>query len=496
MRKKILLATKILAIVAICLISFVGIYVQDGNQINNIIKDYKYGKDLKGYREITINPHEESEEEDATTEENKTEESNNTTEKNKTEESNTTTEEKSEDKKESKLTSENFEKSKEIIQKRLEEMGVKDYNIALNKETGLIYLQVPEDENADKIASNINQSGSVEIKDADDTNKVLISSDKFEKASVVYSSTDKGTAVYIQIKFNKEGKEQLKNLSENEYKKLPEKKEETENENTTAEEENTTASTENKTEENTTESKENETAENTTSESEKKEEEKQKNIAFYLSGEQMLTHNFEEPVVDGKMTFNIGQATTDETTFNENQKSAKIICTVLNNGILPIEYKVEENQYVKTEIEIETVKNVLIVIAVVIGLLLIYMIIKNKVAGLLSAIGYMGFVGLYLLLLRGTNVIIELEGIVAGVVCLGINYLFVMNILKHKNKDKKEFNKEYIKSLMKLLPILGVSIYFCFSKVAVLESFGMVMFWGISLIAAYNITITRNLMKK
>ena len=53
-KNKLILAAKILAVVIICLIAFVGIYVQKANKMENVVKDYKLGKDLEGYREFTL----------------------------------------------------------------------------------------------------------------------------------------------------------------------------------------------------------------------------------------------------------------------------------------------------------------------------------------------------------------------------------------------------------------------------------------------------------
>ena len=53
-KSKLKLITKILAILTICLVSFVGIYMQKANKMENIVKGYELTKDLKGYREVTL----------------------------------------------------------------------------------------------------------------------------------------------------------------------------------------------------------------------------------------------------------------------------------------------------------------------------------------------------------------------------------------------------------------------------------------------------------
>ena len=48
---------------------------------------------------------------------------------------------------------------------------------------------------------------------------------------------------------------------------------------------------------------------------------------------------------------------------------------------------------------------------------------------------------------------------------------------------------------IKLIPIMIISLVFCFSGWANLSSFGMIMFWGLVLIAVYNIVVTKTLLK-
>ena len=52
--KKLTVIIKILAILAICLISFFGIYVKENNQYKNKVKDFKLASDLTGYRQLVF----------------------------------------------------------------------------------------------------------------------------------------------------------------------------------------------------------------------------------------------------------------------------------------------------------------------------------------------------------------------------------------------------------------------------------------------------------
>lgn len=420
------LIIKILAIIIICLIGFAGIYLpwKKPFEMNNIIKDFNLSKDLKGYREITINV---SDEEDN-------------------------------------LNEENYNKSKTLIEKRLIELGVQDYNLSMDKQSGNMYLQIPEDNLTDRIVSNISETGKVELKDSEDENNVILTSDKLKKSTYFYNTASTGkTTVYLELQFNKEGTEILKNITENEYKTLPEEE---------------TKTTEEKSEE----------------ESESKETTKQKQVTLYMSENSVTTTSFDEPVEDGKIDLSMGNASTDADSINESLTSARTVSILLNNGPLPIKYEVVENKYVKTDINENTIKSIIICLVINV-MLIIYMIYKHKTKGILAAISYIGFVALYILVLKIFNVTIALSGIVGAVIIAVINYLITMKLLNVDCKDNKKYYKQYLDIIMKVIPILGISIAFVYMPITVLASLGMVMFWGITLALLYNVAITKHIVE-
>ena len=121
---------------------------------------------------------------------------------------------------------------------------------------------------------------------------------------------------------------------------------------------------------------------------------------------------------------------------------------------------------------------------------MIILIIKYKLSGLLTAISYIGFIAAFMLTIRYTNVILSLEGILSIAMILLLNYYLVMKLLKksYRMDTYKEF-------FIKILPIIILTIVFCFVNWAPISSFAMVAFWGILLMAIYNIIITSNLIK-
>lgn len=477
--KKIKLIAKILTIIIICLVGFVGIYLpwKQPIEMNNLVKEYNLSKDLKGYREIILKVSDANKVLDADKKViGDTDSYNDDTIK---DQKYTKSDEKVNSSEV--LNEQNYEKSKSIIEKRLSKFGVQDYNLSMDKQSGTIYIQIPEDTNTDRVVNNITQTGSVELKDSKDDTKVYLKSENLKEAKVLYNQETTGTAVYMSLQFNKEGKEILKNISENEYKTLPEKdtdkSEDANNE-------------ENKEADNTDESKKEDSTESSSSEENKEE---QKQVTLYISGSAVTTTSFDEPVETGNIDLRTAQPTTDSDALQNSITSAQTISALLNNGVLPIKYNVKENQYVKTDINAETVKKVIIAVAVIVAILLVYMIKKHKTRGILATISYIGFVSLYTILLRVFNVTIALEGIAGGIIILVLNYLVNMKLLE-VNGDKKEYYKSYLDIIMKLIPILAISIIFVFIPVTTLASIGMTLFWGIVLMLAYNVTLTKNIV--
>lgn len=477
--KKIKLIAKILTIIIICLVGFVGIYLpwKQPIEMNNLVKEYNLSKDLKGYREIILKVSDANKVLDADKKViGDTDSYNDDTIK---EQKYTKSDEKVNSSEV--LNEQNYEKSKSIIEKRLSKFGVQDYNLSMDKQSGTIYIQIPEDTNTDRVVNNITQTGSVELKDSKDDSKVYLKSENLKEAKVLYNQETTGTAVYMSLQFNKEGKEILKNISENEYKTLPEK------DTDKSEDDN---NEENKEADNTDESKKEDSTESSSSEENKEE---QKQVTLYISGSAVTTTSFDEPVETGNIDLRTAQPTTDSDALQNSITSAQTISDLLNNGVLPIKYNVKENQYVKTDINAETVKKVIIAVAVIVAILLVYMIKKHKTRGILATISYIGFVSLYTILLRVFNVTIALEGIAGGIIILVLNYLVNMKLLE-VNGDKKEYYKSYLDIIMKLIPIFVISIIFVFIPVTTLASIGMTLFWGIVLMLAYNVTLTKNIV--
>lgn len=467
--KKVKISTIILLIILVTMVAFFGIYVNVQNRMENKVEDYSYAMDLSGARIVRLKVDTSTNTIIKDADGKEVEDASSLTDEELTEKGYVKEEvpvNKSED-----LKLENYEKAKKIIEKRLQKANVSNYIIKLDNNSGDIIVELTEDDGTDAIVSMLESSGSFEISDTN-SKEVLLNNDDIKSVKAVYgaSQTGNGTSVYLDFEFTKEGAKKLGQVS-NDYKTV---------------EDNTT-------EENTV--SDNET-ENT--------EQEEKTITMKIDGEEIMTQSFEEPIENGRMQLSIGTATTNQQTFQENISQASTIATVLDSGRMPVEYTVDENQYIHSDITENQIQIGICVVLALALIALVVMIIRYKMLGLLGAISYVGLVSIFLLIIRYANVVLSMEGILGIVVIMILNYIFVNKFLSKLKEKNKELNKTdvqiannetYKEFFIKIVPICITVITFCFINFVPISSFGMTMFWGIALIAGYNVVITNNLFK-
>ena len=129
---------------------------------------------------------------------------------------------------------------------------------------------------------------------------------------------------------------------------------------------------------------------------------------------------------------------------------------------------------------------------------ILILVIKYKLNGLLSGISFIGLVAIYLLAIRYTNVVLSIQGIFGIIVALILNYILnakLLSKIKNSNNVNLSIKEVYKEFYLKLIPICIAIIVFCFINWTPISSFGMVMFYGIILIAVYNFIITNTLLK-
>lgn len=477
--KKVKIFTIILAIILITMIAFGGIYVQKQNRMENKVKDYELGRELKSQRVVELKIKEV--ENDSTNSEEEKKETAETTE--------------SSEKNVEELNESDFENAKKVMEKRLQYLGATDYTISLNKEDGTVRVELPENNNTDMYIYYLYASQKITIKDEEDK-KIILDDDMIKKAKYSYVSDAKGAyQVYEEIELTKDGQAKLNELL-NDYALLSTEVTEIENAKSSESTSTTESTTENTSETNensTTETTENtETTTTTTIEEESK---TSKKVAKVYVNDTAYDVNV---ISKGKITLKIGSASSNTTSVNNNISKAAEIAMLENAGKLKSDYEVNTNRYEYSSItQSEIMYFAMIILAILVVALIVLCIIYKK-AGILASIAFIGFLSIFSLLLRYTNVVISLDGISAIIIIMIINFIINKEILartKKINLVDEAVKATYKNVYLKLIPVGIITIVFCLAKWESLSSFGMIMFWGLILTAIYNFVITRTLLK-
>ncbi len=450
MEKKLKIALIILVMVLVTVVGFGGIYIKRLVSYNNILPDYELGLSLKGSRITTLKVADHTHEVIRDSEGNIVEEIPEGADEN-----SYTKEQVPENSEESK-TKQNYQKAEKIIRGRLKSSKISNYDVRLNDENGDIYVELADTDNTDTNISHLLASGKFEIVDTNDKTVLMTNAD-IESANVLYNSTESGVNVYLDIKFNKEGKKKIKQISKD-YIAVEENKEE-------------------ETEESTTE----------------------KTVTIKVNDEEFLSTHFDAEI--SELTITMGSASTDSDSISENVEQAQYYATLLSNGEMPLEYEVETSDYIQSIYANKVFQYILLgLMALIVLISIVYIIIRYKKLGLLSAIVYIGSISLLLIIIRYTKTEVGLETVIPSLILILINTYVNCKSLKNLDKeDSKEDRKGKIyKSYLKVIDLLIItlipSVIFTYNSSSAISSIGTLLFWGIIVITLMNVLFTRTLL--
>ncbi len=457
--------TILLGAILIAVVAFVGLYVKNYGIWRNILPDFNLGMELDGKRElhyvldnseeekeiyvdaggnyagevkeetpsnteISLDTNDQSAEKTEEPEEDKTEVEGYTKE--------TRTIKANED---SSITKENFEKAKKVIQSRLEKMDVYEYNIRLDSITGEIIIELPDNENLSLEQALVSTVGKIEIIDYQN-GLILMDDSTLKEAKMLASNNNNSYQAYLQLTFEKDGKDKLKDIS-NKYQTV--------------------------------------TAEDGT--------ETTNYISIKMDDQVISTTYFGEELATGVLQIPMGQATEDFDEYKEVAQSVSMIVDILNDDALPLKYTLSSDNRINSVLTNDVKLVAEIVTIVAIAVVSLYLIIRFKLEGLKASILTLGYLGLLNLILRYTNVAITVNALIATVAVVIINYIFVIKYLKRleSNQMKKIALLETMKKMyLAIIPICAISIIFTFMSSVVISSIGMILFWGLFLQALYN----------
>lgn len=486
--KKLKVVVILLFVVLVSSVAFVGVYQKENGVWRNLVSDYQYGMDIEGVRELvyTVDDTEEEKyvyvdeqgniqgevwkEGNSVTKEEDSENAEDTTDTENVEEVPYAKEtRKIKVNPDDKLTKENFEQAKKMIQKRLKQEELDEYNLRIDDVTGKLVI---ESENDDEIVHLVEQlvskPGKFQIIDYQN-GLVLMDNLDIKNASVVYSNQSSYNT-YLQIEFNKEGAEKLKEIS-NKYVEI---KEETEGE------------------------EQEQTEENAEENSEEEKETEKKMVSIVFDDDTMMTTYFGEEMSSGLLQIAVGQERTKYEDFLEDYQSAKTLANMINSGVLSVAYELETDNFVKSE-WIASKQNLEITFFVILVVIpAIFYIVKFKKNGVLAAILNMGYIAVLSLIFKYTNVEMTINAVFASILMIVVNMAFIKMIVKHSETQK--IGQAYIEVSKKFylasIPLVVTALVFTFTKNYAINSVGMVVFWAMILNILYNVTLTRTVLDR
>lgn len=232
----------------------------------------------------------------------------------------------------------NFEKSKKIIQQRLETLDLYEYNIRLDDVTGELVVEIPDNDNVEIQESMIATKGKFEVVDHQN-GLILLDNSHVKNVSATYTNNEKGYQSYLIVQLNKEGTEKLKEISKKYV---------------ATTDENGTETT--------------------------------KYVGVEFDDQELLQTYFGDELSNGVLQIPLGQAASEYEDFITAYNSTTRVANILNSEKMPLSYKLNADNYIQSDITFEIRTIAIISFAVIIFILSIVMIIKYKLKGLKYAI--------------------------------------------------------------------------------------------------------------
>ena len=470
----------LLIVVLISVASFCGVYVQDIGIWKNVMPKYTLGMELEGVRELSfvLDDSEVTREVYVDDEGNYKGDVVQSMSETSAEATDASTEvDTSKYKTESRLvkanpneliTIENLNKTKKIIQRRLEASDQYEYNIRQDSVTGAMVLEVPDDENVELKKALVLTQGRITIEDAEN-GYILVDDSNIKNATVTVqmlnsedveseetteeeheheafeNETYEYHQLYLVFEFDEEGSEIMKKISDEYIMTV----------------DDTGAQT-------------------------------AKQVAIKFDEETLIETYFGETLEDGAVQIPIGEPISDHEEYYQAGSSLQTICDIINDERLPLSYVLSSDNYVQSSITDNTLIIMNVIVAVVILVVSIYMIIKYKLNGLKQAILSVGYVAVLLWVVRVVGVTLTVNSLIACGVVILINYIFGMKFLKYV-KDGKS-NKESLKLALKelylsIVPVCVIAVIMLFMSSLIISSMGMMLFWGLLVQVLFSVLV-------
>ena len=428
--KKLKLLLIVLVCILVILIGFFGIYKREGNAYKNLVPDFLLSSDLKGSTTLELEVDKSTNKEYYDKDGNKVD-SSTVTDENKDE----YTEKEVPVNDEEQLNQENYEKVVKIIEKRLKFLSTDQYRIDLDKASGKIIITF-EDKYADDIKSIVPLEGSLELID-ETTEDVVLNYADFKSAEATYASLDEGYTIYLNLKLNDNGIEKIKNIDK--YK-------------------------------------------NTKETTEEGEESTESKLKVMFDTDQVASVSYDDILLTGStLRITTGSNVTNTSTLQSQMNMNTVVAKLASIGKMPVVYKLTAEEFITPSQNVDYVVYGIYAFIVICVICAIIFILKYKINAIFMLLSFIANIAATSLIIKLTKVSISINILPAITAFFILNIVLIKNILqniKEENNISKVFKNGFLKTLDLFVITLIIFIVFAFTNMAVLNSLGLLLFWG------------------
>ena len=348
------------------------------------------------------------------------------------------------------ITADDLEKSKAVIEKRLEAKNIYDYIIRVDSNTNQINVEIPtdtSDTSVDPLAAieGLDRTAVVEFRDSD--NNVLlkgddIQSEKYSEDAV--DSTGIGTP-HVVLNFSDEGKQKFAEATEKMVGKA---------------------------------------------------------MPIYLD-EECIT----SPTVNSKIDSSTAIITVGNGTYAEKKEIAEEYAMLIDSGSLPFNLKIVNKEYIgpyvgQQALEVSIRAGIVALVVICLIMLVIY-----RLPGIVASIALIIYVSILLLVISNTGISLTLSGIAGLILSIGMAVdanVIIFERLKEELAKKvasgKAFEKSFKNAMSTIIDgnvttlIVAFTLYFLGS--GMVKGFGLVLALGVLLSLLTALVVSKFILKQ
>ena len=348
------------------------------------------------------------------------------------------------------ITADDLEKSKAVIEKRLEAKNIYDYIIRVDSNTNQINVEIPtdtSDTSVDPLAAieGLDRTAVVEFRDSD--NNVLLKGDDIQSAKYsedAVDSTGIGTP-HVVLNFSDEGKQKFAEATEKMVGKA---------------------------------------------------------MPIYLD-EECIT----SPTVNSKIDYSTAIITVGNGTYAEKKEIAEEYAMLIDSGSLPFNLKIVNKEYIgpyvgQQALEVSIRAGIVALVVICLIMLVIY-----RSPGIVASIALIIYVSILLLVISNKGISLTLSGIAGLILSIGMAVdanVIIFERLKEELAKKvasgKAFEKSFKNAMSTIIDgnvttlIVAFTLYFLGS--GMVKGFGLVLALGVLLSLLTALVVSKFILKQ